>query len=117
MHRGRRPATDVTYKDRETTMTTKPNLFFRPDTILGACQGFADDLGVSPLFIRVPLASIILFSPKVALGLYAALCVAVLASRLLFPARKVEVAVAASVEAVPASVEAANEQRELVEAA
>ena len=26
-------------------MTSQPNLFFRHDTLFGACQGFADDLG------------------------------------------------------------------------
>ena len=103
-------------------MTTKPNLFFRPDTILGACQGVADDLGISPLFIRVPLASMILFSPKLAFGMYAALCVVVLASRMLFPARKavssevVAPAVAAPIVAA-APVEVANEQREFAAAA
>lgn len=96
-------------------MTTQPNLFLRNDTIFGACQGLADDLGIDPLWIRVPLASLILFSPAVAFGLYAALCLAVLASRLLFPPRK---AVAVPASDVPAAAdEPANEQRELAAAA
>jgi len=98
-------------------MKRQPNLLFRPDTILGACQGMADDLGINPLLIRIPLASLILWSPKLAFGVYAALCVVVLASRLLFPVRKAEVAVAAPVVAVAAPVVAANEERELAAAA
>ena len=72
MHRSLRPAA-YSLSGVHTIMTTKPNLFFRPDTIFGACQAIADDLGISPLFIRVPLASMILFSPKLAFGLYAML--------------------------------------------
>jgi len=98
-------------------MKSQRNLFFRPDTIFGACQGMADDLGISPLFIRIPLASLILVSPELALGIYAALCVVVLASRMLFPVRKAEVAVAAPAAVVAAPVEAANEERELAAAA
>ena len=30
-------------------MKSQPNLFFRPDTIFGACKGAADDLGIDPL--------------------------------------------------------------------
>ena len=99
-------------------MKSQPNLLFRPDTIFGACQGIADDLGISPLLIRIPLASLILFSPKLAFGIYAALCVVVLASRMLFPAPKAAaVVVAAPVEVAAAPVEAANEERELAAAA
>ena len=97
---------------------SQANLLLRPDTIFGACQGIADDLGISPLLIRIPLASLILFSPKLAFGIYAALCVVVLASRMLFPVRKAEIApVAAPAEVAAAPVEAANEERELAAAA
>jgi phage shock protein PspC (stress-responsive transcriptional regulator) len=98
-------------------MKSQPNLFFRPDTIFGACKGAADDLGINPLFLRIPLASLILISPELALGIYAALCVVVFASRMLFPVRTVEAAVAAPVEAAPVTAEAANEERELAAAA
>jgi len=98
-------------------LKSQANLLLRPDTIFGACQGIADDLGISPLLIRIPLASLILFSPKLAFGIYAALCVVVLASRMLFPVRKAEVAVAAPAEVAAAPVEAANEERELAAAA
>ncbi|MCW3796641.1 PspC domain-containing protein [Sphingomonas sp. BN140010] len=96
-------------------MKSQPNLFFRPDTIFGACKGAADDLGINPLLLRIPLASLILISPELALGIYAALCVVVLAGRLLFPVRKAEIAVAAPVAVEP--VEAANEEQELAAAA
>ena len=60
--------------------------------------------------VRVPFAAIVLYSPLIAVGSYFTLGVVVLASRLLFPKPK-------SIAAQPQQVEAANEQRELAEAA
>ena len=98
-------------------MKSQRNLFFRPDTIFGACKGAADDLGINPLFLRIPLASLILINPRLALGIYAALCGVVLARRMLFPVRKAEVVMAAPIQAAAAPVAVANEERELAEAA
>ena len=99
-------------------MTSQPNLFFRHDTLFGACQGIADDLGINALWLRVPLSASILFNYKIALGAYALMCVLVFATRVLWPVKTVDAAEAEAevVEAAPAAV-ADNEQRELAHAA
>jgi len=38
----------------------------RSHTILGVCEGIGEDFGISPLFIRVPLAAMVLWSPMIA---------------------------------------------------
>lgn len=97
---------------------TKPNLFLRRDTLFGACQGVADDLGISALWIRVPLAATILYDPKLAIGIYAVLCVVVFATRLIWPAKTTAVPAApVAAPAVAAPATAHNEQREFAEAA
>ncbi len=84
----------------------------RSHTILGVCEGLAEDFGFNPIFLRVPLAAMVLWNPMIAIGTYFALGAVVLASRLLFP--KTKVVSTSSTEATPA---AANEQRELAQAA
>jgi len=83
----------------------------RSHTIFGVCEAIGGDFGFNPVFLRIPLAASVLWSPMLAIGAYFALGAVVLASRLLFP------------DAKPAPAEprieaaAANEQRELAEAA
>jgi phage shock protein PspC (stress-responsive transcriptional regulator) len=84
----------------------------RSHTILGVCEGIAEDFGFNPIFLRVPLAAMVLWNPLIAIGTYLALGAVVLASRLLFP--KAKAVAAGSVEAAPV---AANEQREFAQAA
>ena len=83
----------------------------RSHTILGVCEGIGEDFGFNPVFLRIPLAAMVIYSPLIAFGAYFALGAAVLASRLLFPKKT------AKVEAVQAEPAAANEQREYAEAA
>jgi phage shock protein C len=84
----------------------------RSHTIFGVCEGIAEDFGFNPVFLRVPLAAIVLWNPLIAIATYLALGVVVLASRLLFPKPK-ETDVAAAQEAPVA----ANEQQEFAKAA
>jgi len=60
----------------------------RQHTIFGVCEGIGEDFGFNPIFLRVPLAAGVLWSPLMAIGTYLALGVVVLASRLLFPRPK-----------------------------
>ena len=60
----------------------------RQHTILGVCEGIGEDFGFNPIFLRVPLAAIVLWSPAIAIGAYFALGALVLVSRLLFPRPK-----------------------------
>ena len=60
----------------------------RAHTILGVCEGLGEDFGFNPIFLRIPLAAAVIWSPLVAFGTYFGLGVVVLASRLLFPRPK-----------------------------
>ena len=83
----------------------------RSHTILGVCEAIGEDFGFNPVFLRIPFAASVVYSPTMAIGAYLALGLAVLASRLLFP-KATSAKVDAAAEAAPA-----NEQRELAEAA
>jgi phage shock protein PspC (stress-responsive transcriptional regulator) len=84
----------------------------RSHTILGVCEAIGEDFGFNPTFVRVPFAASVLYSPMWAIIAYFAVGAVVLASRLLFPKAKSEPAVEQ-----PATISAANEQRELAKAA
>ena len=71
------------------TQVNQVALPLRSHTILGACEAIGEDFGFNPTFVRVPFAAVVLYSPLIAVGAYLALCVVVLASRLLAPAPKV----------------------------
>lgn len=86
------------------------NLILRNDTILGVCEAIGQDFGFNPNFLRIPLAGGVLISPLASFGIYFALGLAVLASRLLFPApRQLAAPQAAS---APAERSAENETEE-----
>ena len=84
----------------------QPALPLRSHTILGVCEAIGEDFGFNPTFLRVPLASMVLWSLEYAVAAYLALGAVVLLSRLLFPQRKTAAAPAAAAQAIPA---AANE--------
>ncbi len=65
-------------------------VLWRHDTFLGVCQAIGQDFGFNPDWLRVVFASALLFNPTLVLGIYGALAVVVLASRLLFPARRAD---------------------------
>ncbi len=72
----------VQHAPAQETYTALP---LRQHTIFGVCEGIGEDFGFNPIFLRVPLAAMVLWSPLIAIGGYFALGVLVLASRLLFP--------------------------------
>jgi len=59
----------------------------RNDTILGICEAIGNDFGFHPNWLRIALASCLLFAPTIVIGTYFGLGVAVAASRLFFPPR------------------------------
>ena len=65
--------------------TARPNLFTRDDTFFGVCQGLGEDLGIHPNFLRIPLATLLLWNPVVVLGLYLGLGVLVAFARWISP--------------------------------
>ena len=67
-------------------MQTLPgNLFTRPDTLFGVCEGIGQDFGFNPNILRIALAAGILWSPVFAIGGYFALGLLVLLARVICP--------------------------------
>lgn len=64
----------------------------RGDTFLGVCEAIGEDFGFNPNYLRVLLASGILFSPALVIGVYLALGAAVALSRYFFPRIRAEAA-------------------------
>ena len=97
-------------------METQQNsiaLPLRPHTILGVCEAVGEDFGFNPVFLRIPFAVGVLWSPLMTFAAYFALGAVVLGSRLLFPRAKQAEQIK---QAIPAA-DAANEQAELARAA
>jgi phage shock protein PspC (stress-responsive transcriptional regulator) len=96
-------------------METQQNqvaLPMRAHTILGVCEAIGEDFGFNPVLLRVPFAATVLWSPMLTFAIYFGLGAVVLASRLLFPRTK-----PAQAEKSVGEFSAANEQRELANAA
>lgn len=66
-------------------MTSPRSIIARDDTLLGVCFALGEDFGFNPLWLRILLAVIVLWSLPAALGAYAALGVLVAVSRRLAP--------------------------------
>jgi phage shock protein C len=98
--------------DKMSAQEDQVALPLRNHTILGVCEAIGEDFGFNPIFLRVPLAAMVIVNATWAFGAYFGLGAIVLASRLLFPDRK------ASTQAKAAQpTAAANEQNELAKAA
>ena len=85
---------------------TQVALPLRSHTILGVCEAIGEDFGFNPVFLRIPFAASVIYSPTMAIAVYFALGAVVLASRLLFPRPKTAQASVSVVES------AGNEERE-----
>lgn len=73
----------------------------RAHTILGVCEAIGEDFGFNPIFLRIPLATSVIWNPMIAIGTYFALGAVVLVSRLLSPKPKAIVATEAEGAAAP----------------
>jgi phage shock protein PspC (stress-responsive transcriptional regulator) len=94
----------------------RSNLFTREDTLLGICEALGQDFGFNPIYLRITLAVLLLWNPKVVIVSYLAAGVVVLATRLLFPERRTAKAVVASTETVEPQADN-QDQEELAVAA
>jgi|SRR5829696_1513928 len=63
----------------------QPALPLRSDTILGVCEALGQDFGVNANYLRVALASMVLWNGFVAAGIYLSLGLAVALSRWIYP--------------------------------
>jgi phage shock protein C len=90
----------------------QPALPLRTHTILGVCEAIGEDFGFNPVWLRVPFAASVLWSPTLAVAAYFGLGAVVLLSRLLFPA-----VTPGSVAKISEQDAPANAQHELARAA
>jgi phage shock protein PspC (stress-responsive transcriptional regulator) len=61
------------------------NLFTRPDTLLGVCEGLGEDLGTHPNLLRVSLAGLLFWNPAAAIVTYVGTGAIVALSRWIYP--------------------------------
>lgn len=66
-------------------MASAGSIIARDDTLLGVCFALGEDFGFNPLYLRILLSVIVLWSLPTALGAYAALGALVAVSRWLAP--------------------------------
>lgn len=64
------------------------NLFRRHDTFFGICEAVGQDFGFDPLYLRLAFIAPLFFFPAQTFAAYFALGIVVLASRLIFPAKR-----------------------------
>ena len=73
---------------KSVSTTADAPLFNRPDTMLGICEGIGREFGFHPNLLRVALAVPLVWNPLVAIGIYLALGLALLISRVAMPSRR-----------------------------
>jgi phage shock protein PspC (stress-responsive transcriptional regulator) len=66
-------------------MASPTSVVARDDTLLGVCYALGEDFGFNPLFLRLPLAMILLWSPAAAIVVYAVFAAVVGVSRWIAP--------------------------------
>ena len=71
----------------EAPEASKP-LPLRSDTMLGVCEALGQDFGFNPNYLRIVLASLVVWNLEVAFGIYLGLGVVVAVSRWLAPAQR-----------------------------
>lgn len=70
------------------TQTILPAQTSSRDNLLGICAAVGEDFGFNPLWLRIALALGVLVNLEFAVGVYVALGLVVLASRLIAPTRR-----------------------------
>ena len=68
---------------------TRFSFITREDTLLGVCAALGEDFGFNPTWLRVVFASLLLWNPTVVLSTYFGLFALIVASRLVFPTKRV----------------------------
>ncbi|HEX8309524.1 MAG TPA: PspC domain-containing protein [Allosphingosinicella sp.] len=65
--------------------TAQPSVFARDHTMFGVCEALGEDLGFSPVFLRIALGVGLFFSPGGALAVYVGLGMLVAFTRFVAP--------------------------------
>ena len=67
------------------TQVNQVPLPLRSHTILGVCEAIGEEFGFNPVYLRVPFAASVIYSPTIAVAAYLLLGLGVMAARLMFP--------------------------------
>jgi phage shock protein C len=65
--------------------TSQPSLIARDHTLFGVCEALGEDFGFNPVFLRVPLAALLLVNPVAVIGTYLAAGIVVFLTRWVSP--------------------------------
>ncbi|HEX8513376.1 MAG TPA: PspC domain-containing protein [Allosphingosinicella sp.] len=90
--------------------TSQPSVFARDHTFFGVCEALGEDLGFSPVFLRLAFAVGLFLSPVAVIAAYAGLGVLVAFTRFVAPDPRP--APAAEQEAAPVAADRAEAQAE-----
>ena len=66
-----------------TTQVDQVALPLRSHTILGVCEAIGEEFGFNPVYLRIPFAASVIYSPMMAISAYLLLGLGVMAARLL----------------------------------
>ncbi|HEX8625425.1 MAG TPA: PspC domain-containing protein [Allosphingosinicella sp.] len=94
--------------------TAQPSVFARDHTFFGVCEALGEDLGFSPVFLRIAFAIGLFFNPVAAVAIYAGLGALVAFTRFVAPVPRPQAAIDDRAAAEP---EAAQAQPEMALAA
>lgn len=95
--------------------TVQPSVFARDHTLFGICEALGEDLGFSPVLLRIALSLGLFYSPVGAIAVYAGLGLLVAFTRLVAPDPRQSAVVEA--EAAPVAADPAEAEPELALAA
>src|SRR5690242_7078992 len=65
------------------TQVNQVALPLRSHTILGVCEAVGEEFGFNPVYLRIPFAASVIYSPMMALAAYLLLGLGVLVARML----------------------------------
>ena len=65
--------------------TSQPSLIARDHTLFGTCEAIGEDFGFNPIFLRIPLAVLLLVNPIAVVGTYLAAGIVVFFTRWVAP--------------------------------
>jgi phage shock protein C len=66
----------------------QPSLIARDHTLLGVCEALGEDFGFNPVYLRIVFAVALIWNAAVIVGIYLALGILVLFSRVVAPNRR-----------------------------
>ena len=89
--------------------TSKPSVFARDHTFFGVCEALGEDLGFSPIFLRIAFAVGLFLNPVAVIAIYAALGALVAFTRFVAPEPRIQAPAGDKAAAEPEAAQAGPE--------